>query len=474
MGNIIREPAVAGLFYEKYSPMLTTQLRELFDMVPPEIGPNECTRALIVPHAGYVFSGKVAASAYTALPPDGQWERIFVLGSSHRIAFEGASVFNQAGFKTPLGTVEVDTEMADKLANSSPVYSSDTYTHQHEHSLEVQLPFLQYHLSKPFRIVPILLGNCNNQSFGMLADSLAPYFTKENLFVVSTDFSHYPPYHEALKADMATADAIATNNPETLKAQLNANATKGYHELHTSLCGWTSVMTLLHITSRLKDLQFKKILYQNSGDAWMGDKARVVGYWAIAVEQKNITCDDFDFSDEEKKTLLRISRTALKACVTGKTPPKPSAASLSEKLKENYGAFVSLYVNGTLRGCIGQLKAHKPLWQTVTEMTCAAAQNDYRFPQVTPDETDSISIEISVLSPLKPIDDYSEIELGRHGVHLQKGSHSGTFLPQVAKRNNWTLEEFLGHLSRDKAGLAWDDWHNAELSVYEAVVFGDK
>ncbi|WP_372950485.1 AmmeMemoRadiSam system protein B [Mariniphaga sp.] len=462
-----REPFVAGKFYPGTKGSLKKELSELFSAAKKTEKPQKPPQALISPHAGYVFSGKVAASAFNQIPENTTYKRVFVLASSHQFLFGGVAVFISGNYKTPLGKIKVDTELARELIESDEIFRDYNEAHEHEHSLEVQLPFLQYKLKNKFLLVPVILGTNNPADAEKIAKALAPYFTPENLFVISTDFSHYPEYNDAIKNDFKTAEAICSNNPKKLLKVLDENKRKKISHLATSLCGWTSVLTLLYLTQN-KNLEYIKIDYQNSGDAEMyGDKDRVVGYWAIAVYDKG---KPFFVSEEEQKELLDKARNSIIHFLeTGKrSSPEPPATS--GILKQCAGVFVSVYVKNELRGCIGNFAKDETLNDLVQRMATSAAC-DYRFENLQKDELDNLEIEISVLAPLKKIKSVDEIELGKHGIYIKKGLNSGTFLPQVAQKTGWTLEEFLGHCARDKAGLGWDGWKTAELFTYEAEVF---
>lgn len=470
-----RVPAVAGMFYEGDSASLKEHLSKLFDQAKLPVCDGEVA-ALIVPHAGYIYSGGVAASGFNQIPENAEYENVFLIGSSHRMAFNGASVYTKGDYLTPLGRVEVNRELAEKLVESSSVISDYTAPHIEEHSLEVELPFLQYHLKKPFRLIPIIMGPQDASGARKTAEVLKPYFKPDNLFVISTDFSHYPEYEDAKEVDKKTAEAILKNEPRLLLKTLEENRKLGIEGLATSLCGWTSVLTLLYLTEDNNNLDFCHIEYKNSGDARYGDASRVVGYNAIAVFRKKETKNDdngFSLNEDEKEWLLKRARQTLNLVVRGESPGEPEG-EISGTLKIGAGAFVSIYKDGKLRGCIGNFGSSAPLWKVVDRMTASAALNDSRFLPVTPDEVDEITIEISVLTPMKKIDDISEIIPGKHGIVVEKDGRSGTFLPQVARKTGWGLEELLGHCARDKAGLGWEGWKDADIYVYEALVFREK
>lgn len=465
--NKTREPAFAGKFYPGPKQALKNQLKELFAAARSKQDNQKQPRAIIVPHAGYVFSGKTAASAFNQIPQDAFFERVFVLASSHQFLFGGAAVYSSGNYKTPLGEIKVDTELARALIESDEIFRDYDEAHDNEHSLEVQLPFLQHQLKYNFLLVPIVLGTNNPADAEKIAKALVPYFTSENLFVISTDFSHYPKYEDAIENDLETAESICSNNPPKLLQVIEKNKKKRIDNLATSLCGWTSVLTLLYLTQN-KKLEYKKIDYSNSGDAEIyGDKDRVVGYWALAVYPEDVS---FQVSEAEQKELLEKARNSiLNFLETGKRgqPEPPQTKGI---LNSEAGVFVSIYVKGELRGCIGNFAKEETLNDLIQRMAVSAAC-DHRFKNLQPDETNDMELEISVLSPLKKIESADEIELGKHGIYLKKGLNSGTFLPQVAKKTGWNLEEFLGHCARDKAGLGWDGWKDAELYVYEAFVF---
>jgi MEMO1 family protein len=473
-GQVDRKPAVAGQFYSADPIMLRADLSTLFAAAVPKQA-NDVV-ALISPHAGYVFSGEVAASAYNQLDPDKKFDIVFILASSHRMSFEGASIYNKGDYITPLGTLEVNLDIANKLISENPVFSSKTEPHVHEHSLEVQLPFLQYHLKNDFKIIPIILGTQSASVSEKIAKALKPYLGGNNLFVISSDFSHYPEYEDACKVDKATADAILLNSPDELLKTLDKNEEKEIDNLATSLCGWTSVMTLLYMTENSKDLRFREVQYQNSGDSRLyGDKDRVVGYYAIVVEKVSKEDADAGFSlnEEEKESLLAIARETIVSYVTYGKMPGIDESTLSARIRQPFGAFVTLKKDGKLRGCIGRFEATQPLYEVVRQMAVASSTQDSRFPAVEVEEIDELVIEISVLTPMRKIQSIDEFVLGKHGIYMKKGYSSGTFLPQVAHETGWNTEEFLGHCARDKAHIGWDGWKTAELYVYEAYVFGE-
>ena len=471
---VTREPSVAGQFYPASPSELNDALDSLFkNLRPKSIGGN--LMAVVAPHAGYIFSGHIAAESFVQIDPEKEYDNVFLLGSSHRVLFDGASIYTRGNFKTPLGIVPVNITLAKELTANNAAFKARNDAHEEEHSLEVQLPFLQYHLNKPFRIVPIIIGTQQAATCREIARVLKPYFNSSNLFIISTDFSHYPAYDAAQKLDLATASAIQQNNPETLLNTLKKNDRERVAGLSTSLCGWTSVLTLLYITQGMPDVAYSLIDYRNSGDARnYGNKSRVVGYCSLVITQEKQTDellkDTFILPAEDKKTLLRIARQTLVSYVEKGTFPIMDVKNLSHKLLKHTGAFVSLYMQGKLKGCIGRFHTDEPLYKVVQEMTISSATRDYRFSRVERDDLPEISIEISVLTPLKRISSIDEIQPGIHGIYIKKGSCSGTYLPQVANGTGWTAEEFVAHCASNKAGLGPEEWKEAELYTYEAIV----
>ena len=484
----VRPATQAGRFYESNPQVLSHEVDSLLARHAND-GTYENVAALIVPHAGYYFSGNVAASAYMALDSTKQYKRIFLLGPSHHEWLDGASVNTEADYyATPLGQVKVDhetavklttdcTDLTDSASNTDKILFYEPKAHDREHCLEVQLPFLQrfftLHSSLSTKevppIVPIIISTNDFQKLQQIAETLKPYFTDENLFIVSSDFSHYPSYGDACAVDAKTGKAIESGSVEQFIATIQANARSGIRNLATSACGELAIVTLMLMMD--SQYQVKHLLYQNSGDIDNYDPTRVVGYHAFAIlrgEEKT-----FSLSDKEKKTLKDIAYNSIKDSLDGKpvAVANSSLFILHSSLKEKCGAFVSLHKQGRLRGCIGHFGEDVPLYEIVAEMARAAAFEDPRFQPVTHDELDDLDIEISVLTPMRRIQSLDEFQLHKHGIYIKKGYRSGTFLPQVADEVNWTKEEFVGHCSQDKAGLGWDGWKDAELYVYEAIVF---
>ncbi len=474
--SIDRQPYAAGRYYSADKVTLTNDITKLFTDCK-KIKETGTVRAIIVPHAGYVYSGKIAASGFSATPRNKEYKNIFIIGSSHVMAFDGASVYNTGDFVTPFGKAIVNKEIANKLIEDSKVFKFPTDAHKQDHNLEVQIPLIQHYYTRTPMIVPIVIGTTNNNTIKAIAAALKPWFTDENLFVISSDFSHYPSYKDAIENDNLTAAGLISGDQDTFLAALKKNSSRNIPGLQTSMCGWTSGLALLDLAEGNDNLEFKKIDYCNSGDSPYGNKDEVVGYHAIAMVEKNQkqknkskASEEFSFTKEEKDMLFSIARNSIRTMLYESKRFNPDEEKIPESLKKPFGAFVTLKINGTLRGCIGRFISTDPLYEVVRQSAIASAFEDPRFKPLNKADYEETDVEITIIGPLKRISNINEIVLGKHGIYIKKDFRSGTMLPQVATENGWTVEQFLGYTSRDKAGLGWDGWKNAELSIYEGLV----
>ncbi|MCR5759669.1 MAG: AmmeMemoRadiSam system protein B, partial [Bacteroidales bacterium] len=465
----VRKPAVAGTFYP-------ASAKEINAMIGPWLHPvtdGPAPQALIVPHAGYVFSGEVAASAFNKIPRGHAYKRIFLLGPSHRVGFNAASVQTQCSFaETPLGQVPIDIEVGKELISKGDgAFTFRADAHDREHCLEVQLPFLQALYREVPPIVPIVIGSQHLDVLEKIADVLSPYFNEDNLFIISSDFSHYPSYEDACKSDRHMAEAITTGGLEEFIDALRQVDNMNFRGEDTAACGANAIAVLLSIIDAQGPGYFsaEHVMYRNSGDSVYGEKDRVVGYNSIVFTRREkaayIPKDHlFNFSEEEKTAIIATARQAI--CSALRLPYDGDARPVGILKESGYGVFVTLHMNGNLRGCIGRFTSDDTLAETIQEMAMSAAFHDPRFPSLSRNEVPRIDIEVSVLSPLKKIKSIDEFKLGRDGIYIIKGHNHGTFLPQVAEETGWNTEQFLGHCARDKAGIGWDGWRDADLYTY--------
>jgi len=461
----VRPPAVAGAFYPDDKAQLDKILTSLINQ-SEKIPAEGKLRILLVPHAGVQYSGPTAAAGFKQIE-NLNYRRVIILGASHRAWFNHTAVFAKGAWETPLGKVEIDEDLAKNLINESNILA-DNSPHQEEHSLEVELIFLQKVL-KNFKIVPVLVSQTDENLINDLAQKIAQNFNDQTLLVISTDLSHYPPYEVAKKVDSQTIEAILSGDEEKFSQTIQSLENTGYPNLQTACCGHEAVKIGLKVGQLLK-VNWQKIKYENSGDT-AGEKSQVVGYAALGGFSKNLPTAADWLDENAQKEALEIARKTLEEYLTsGKIPEiRPKNPSFLK----NLGAFVTLRKKGELRGCIGEFEPKEPLYKVIQRMAIAAATEDPRFSPVTAQELGEIKIEISVMTPKRKIENWKEIELGKHGVVVQKGFHSGTFLPQVATETGWSLEEFLSQLCWQKAGLPPDCYKDpsANIYVFEAQVF---
>jgi AmmeMemoRadiSam system protein B/AmmeMemoRadiSam system protein A len=422
-----RQPVAAGKFYSASKQTLTGDLTKLFDS-NRKTPASWNVRAVISPHAGYVFSGKIAAEAFQSIPRNTVYKNIFIIGSSHVMSFDGASVYNSGDYLTPLGKAAVNLEIAEMLVNDNRVFDFPVKAHLQEHSIEVQVPFIQYYFKETPMIVPIIIGTHNESTVKKIAEALKPYFTSENLFVISSDFSHYPSYKDANRTDSITARSIESGKPDKFLDVLNKNSEERVPGLATSMCGWTSGLTLLYLTEGNKNLEIKHIGYCNSGDSPFGNKSEVVGYHAFAVidtqektEKSDNQSTDIAFTGAEKNQLFKIAESSIRTMLYENKRILPDEKDMTQNLRKQLGVFVTLKINGALRGCIGRFISSDPLYLLVRESAISSAFEDPRFSPLTKEEFEKTEIEITVLGPLKKINDISEIVLGKHGIYIKKG-----------------------------------------------------
>lgn len=489
-----RQPVVSGSFYPSDSERLRSELTGYFaSFGKPDPGVH--VTAILVPHAGYVYSGHTAAAGFAAIAAGVTYDNIFLIGVSHRYSFEGAAVYTSGNMVTPLGTLKVNRELGRQLQSTNKWFIDKDEAHGPEHSLEVQLPFIQYRFGTAPAIVPILIGTRNTSVLKAVASGLQPWFNERNLFIISSDFSHYPSREDARRVDRMSSDALVSGDPEAFLRTIRTIESAGTKNLATAMCGWPAALVLLYMAEKRGDLVFRNVEYTNSGDVRRGTPDEVVGYNAIVLEKKSaatkkssvtaappITAENgsavqesFTLTAAEKKTLLSIAREAISAKLDNRKPAAVEAAKLTPRLMEPLGAFVTITIDGDLRGCIGRFTSTDPLREVVAVMATEAAFGDPRFPALTKGEYPSVHIEISVLGPMRKIQSINEIRIGRHGIYIKKGYRSGTLLPQVAEERGWSVEEFLGYCARDKAGIGWNGWKDkeTEIFIYEAYVFGE-
>jgi AmmeMemoRadiSam system protein B/AmmeMemoRadiSam system protein A len=439
VGTSIRKPFVAGSFYPEAPAELRAAVNGYLDAATPGDPSASAPKAIIAPHAGYVYSGAVAASAYARLAPGAKTiTRVVLAGPSHRVAFKGIAVPSVQAFDSPLGTVPLDRDGIKQISTFPFVHEMDE-AHAMEHSLEVHIPFLQTVLEH-FTLVPLVVGDAAPGEVAQVLNAL--WGGPETLLVISSDLSHYKDYDTAQKMDTETGRAIAG-------LAVNDIAEAG-------ACGRRPIRGLLALAQK-RGMRATMIDLRNSGDT-AGPKDRVVGYGSFVFEEQPA------LSDVARATLLEVARETITGGLENKQEPQISVSGFSDDLLAPRATFVTLTKSDKLRGCIGSLVARQPLAVDVAHNAFRAAFKDPRFPPVSADDLEEMTAAISVLSPPTEMDFESEDSLlamlrpGVDGVILAVGDRRGTFLPDVWE----TLPNPVDFLNRlkGKAGLPGDFWSN--------------
>ncbi len=429
--------------------------------------------ALMLPHAGYRYSGAVAAQGVRQVAGR-SFSRVVVMGPSHRMGLDGAvSIPDVSAVETPLGRIEIDRELVSNLWKN-PAFGSHPAAHAGEHSVQIELPFLQRALGG-FKLVPIVCGQLDEAGARNIAATLLENIDAETLVVASSDFTHYGrpfgyvPFEEDIERNLESLDMGAykmieqRNLPGFLEYVRSTGAT---------ICGRSPIAILLAMLPG--DARVRLLDYTTSGHL-TGDWSHCVSYLAAAVSghwKKVDEASSLVLSASDKLALLQLARQRIASRLDGSVPEIKIEATPA--MQAVMGAFVTLHKQGQLRGCIGEIFPRRPLVEAVAYQAVNAAFHDPRFPRLRADELDEIDIEISALTPPHPVGSFREIEIGRHGVVLEKHGHSAVFLPQVAPEQGWGLEETLSHLAL-KAGLGFSDWKSGcRFEVFEAIVFGEK
>jgi AmmeMemoRadiSam system protein B/AmmeMemoRadiSam system protein A len=467
----VRAPCCAGTWYPGDAEDLARAVDGLIDGAsPPRIEGKPL--ALISPHAGYRFSAPVAAAGYKTLEGH-SYKRVIVIAFSHRYAssYEGVDVPKSlTAYRTPLGDVPIDKAACDELLKSD-LYSSHSNIDREEHSLELQLPFLQRAVPG-FKLVPLLVGKMTARDYAKAAEALLPLLDEETLIVVSSDFTHfganygYRPFRSDVPAklqelaDKAYAP-LANADFDGFVQHLEAT--------DDTICGRGPILLLLRTLSMQGGAKGIRAAVDTSG-RMLDDWANSVTYQSIVFVPRPNKLDPL-----ERAMLLRLARQTVTAQVSGQDGIHLNEDEIPTSLKSEGASFVTLKNQGELRGCIGNMTANGPLWKSVVQNSVMACQ-DYRFARnpVTTDELDEIELEVSYLTPLKRISGPDEIVVGRDGLLLRHGRQSGVLLPQVAYERGWTREEFLEALCM-KAGVHRGTWKRKDAVLYsfEAEVFSE-
>jgi AmmeMemoRadiSam system protein B/AmmeMemoRadiSam system protein A len=500
-GEGVRPSTLAGSWYDADPEALAATVdRYLEEAGDPPKSPGLVV-GLVAPHAGYVYSGRCAAHAYKTVAGR-DIRRVILMGPSHTARCRGLVIPESSFFATPLGRVEVD-QAACRYLEAQALFSRGEAAHEKEHSLEIQLPFLQRTLRSGFKIIPLVVGELAAGDYAEAAAALRSLCDDQTLVVVSTDFTHYGdsfgyvPFTTDVEASLAKLDGDAVERI----LELDLSGFLSYQkETGATICGFRPIGILISLFGRGWDrgeISLDNLHYTTSATG-TGDWSHVVSYQALAVRSEAPAAGGEEVDDSTAETaeargepvsaavgsaglnqgeealLLGLARETLRLHILeGRRPPAGRGATLPPILSEQRGAFVTLHKRGRLRGCIGYIQARKPLWETVVDNTINAATGDPRFAPVSSAELAQLDIEISVLSPLEKLSGPDKVEVGRHGLYIVKGFSSGLLLPQVPTEQGWDRETFLENLCL-KAGLERDAYlRGAELYAFTAQVFGE-
>lgn len=497
--------SLAGRWYDANPQVLQTELESYYQQA--KAGTKEHMIALILPHAGYRYSGRTAMEGLKSLGGK-KYQRVIVMGPSHSLPMRDIlSVPEATHYKTPLGETPLDLNFIQQLKQYR-LFQSILPAHQYEHSVQIEVPLLQY-LLKDFQLVPIVTGTLSRKNVVRVGAILRSLMDENTLVIASSDFTHYGPRfpYEPFKGqndipgkvkqlDMGAYELIAERNTPGFLAYREKTG--------CTICGFMPIAILLSMLPA--GTQTYRIHYDTSGDI-TGDWENSVSYFAIgftgrwskgpAVKPKKVSTT---LTNEDKKALLQLARRSMEYYLKTKQPgtPEQLGISITEPMQQVRGTFVTLKcslenlqkVFGreikpktdvpenpaeelVLRGCIGEIFPTQQLYSSVLLNAIKSAVADRRFPKVTAAECPQLHIEISVLTPPTVIASYEEIELGRQGIVLKKNNRSAVYLPQVAPEQGWNLTETLTHLSQ-KAGLPPDAWkEGAQFLVFEAEVFSE-
>lgn len=477
-GENVRKPVVSGQFYPGDQAALKKEVDGFLKQSKSRPTPN--VRALIVPHAGYPYSGQVAAEAYETIKGD-RFDSVIVIGFSHRTPLEGVYVDVHDFYETPLGRVPVDKELANKIRDFNPVLRDVPVGGFTEHSVEVQVPFLQETV-RDLKIVPIYMGAQTLGNARILSEAIAKAVGDRPVLVVaSSDLSHYYPYDTAVAKDKLWVSLVEEG--DLMKLALASD------KRLCEACGIGPVMTVLLLRQHLGWNKPALVRYANSGDV-TGDHKAVVGYAAMEMthamtpkvqpggkgEALAAEMDENqkpELTAEDKKKILEYVRAYLEAYYAN-SPAEPVLDVKSRVLDEPRGVFVTLKKHGMLRGCVGRIVSNEPVRNCLKQMTMAAALHDGRFRPVSSDEVKDLDIHVSFLTPLAPIASYEDIRLGTDGIVVKKGWKSGVFLPEVATETGWDRETFFKQCAVEKAGLSEAELKQAQIFVFQSDAFGEE
>ena len=437
---------------------------------------GEAPNVLLLPHAGWAYSGETAWTAVRAVR-GAKFRRVVVLAPSHRAWIENRLVAPESdAVSTPLGEIKVDRDWLDRLALIAPVARNDG-VHAAEHSAQIEYPLLQLALGSGFTVVPLVMGSFGHDQMAMCARALARLVDAETLLVISSDFTHYgddfsyTPFGKGGGEDVRRKVAASDDEAFALIDKGDADAFAAFiKRTGATICGHVPIELALRAFPA--GTSFVRLKYATSSDG-DGDYSRFVCYVAATGRVRGDGAPASVLSAADRAYLLRVARSSLERAVKGGPRCGESATDAPEATRVKMGAFVTLNdrATGALRGCIGEIMPMRPLVEAVAARAVDAALGDPRFSPVTERELGGIRVEVSALTPPRRVASWRDIVLGRDGMTLEKDGRFAVFLPQVAPEQGWDLPTTLSYLSQ-KAGLPADAWRDgATFETFQAEVF---
>jgi hypothetical protein len=424
---MIRNPVVSGQFY----PESPDQLKAMIGRMVDEKVVKEEVIGLVSPHAGYIYSGPVAGAVISKIKFK---DTFIIIGPNHTGRGKSLSIMTQGRWKTPLGEVEIDSELGKQILATSSHLEEDNVAHQYEHSIEVQLPFLQY-FKKDIRIVPIILAYSSGATYKEVGKELAKAvkdLSKEVIIIASSDMTHYEPQKSAQRKDNQAIEAILDLNEDELLKRVD--------ELKISMCGYAPAVSLISAAKELGATRAELVKYQTSGDT-TGDYTSVVGYAGIIIKGIEIS------------PLVRLARETVETYVKEGKTPHPE--ELTPEMMLRAGVFVSIHKLGGLRGCIGTFE---PTRQNVAEEiitnAVSSATKDPRFSPIAPNELNDLSYSVDVLTAPEAIDSKDQLAPKKYGVIVECGFRRGLLLPDL---EGVDTVDYQIDICRQKAGIAPDE-----------------
>ncbi len=471
-----RPPMFAGSFYPKNPNTLNSDLEKYLNLDEPQLIPdNVRIIGIISPHAGYIYSGFVAGKIYKELKGR-NYKTAIIIAPSHQKYFNYASIYSGDAYVTPLGVCPVDKELAEKIASFKLNVKLSTDGHDWrkdspEHSLEVQIPFLQKVLPN-IKIVPIVMGSQDEIIVHCLSRAIINALkesqrAEEVILIASTDLSHYHSKEVANRIDNNFIKAFSRFD------YFKLGSSTQYSEVEA--CGLGPVLTVMTVSENLGANKPIPIHYGTSGDSPYAPKMRdqVVGYFAGALAYDPNSQPKLlpKLTEDEKNELLSLAYKSIEDTILHKKTEQPEFQLIPKRLGDAYPLFVTIYKNDELRACMGHTIANKSLFFEVQDVARLSATSDWRFGRIAPEELPYLSVEITILSRFIKIFDLNKIQIGKHGLYLKYKNHSGLLLPQVASERNWDVETFLENLCF-KAGVAKTTYLDPECQIYafEALI----